>query len=706
MTATTADDLFDQDWQRIMQLDPSDPHLDDPGAERPFDDPFESLTGDPFAGQPPWTGAGEVFAAGFLHHEDGPRGAGFAAGGALDQMDAGPLLAWYVANAGGDHRQLAGLGESELIGVMYAAERLISWASGLRAETIIALGLRRAAQSAELKNQHLLEHVDGEIAAALHISRRAATSLLDHSGLLRRLPDVRAAQLKGRITWDKAKIFGDELAGLTGEQAQQVAARVLPEAEGMTPEELRRELYCLVHLTDPGAARDRRKKARKDTAVHLWTEPSGNCGLAGRELDPALARAADARLTAQAQWLAGHGMVGTLDQLRAAAFLANQNGIPLSALLPDADDSDQPDSTTPTSTGSNASNADATRTDGTGSTADSGKPGSGDPDATKPGTSEPPYSTSDAVPITEVPPGPAVTGTINLTMPISAHAYLTDRPGDIAGTGPADADTCRDLARWMARDPATKWCLTLVDPDGRAVAHACAKEAPPTPAPPSTSGSPSTPEPPPAPDRPPRSGKPPNSNGPPDSARPPDSDPPDPPGPPRPPGSPRPSGPRGPSRPPSSVNPSGSADPPRSADPPGPDRPAHSDRLPDSHSGRLIAWLAGLRLEFLERSPCTHQRETPSYRIPRLLRHLLTIRQPTCAEPGCTRPSQHADIDHTIPYDQGGRSCECNTHPVCRHGHRAKQAPGWHLEQPEPGIAVWTLPSGRKYTTRPDTYPT
>jgi hypothetical protein len=111
-------------------------------------------------------------------------------------------------------------------------------------------------------------------------------------------------------------------------------------------------------------------------------------------------------------------------------------------------------------------------------------------------------------------------------------------------------------------------------------------------------------------------------------------------------------------------------------------------------------------MEFLERGLCTHRREVPGYRLPRLLRHLLTIRQPTCAEPGCTRPAATCDIDHSIPYDQGGRSCECNCGPLCRRGHQAKQAPRWHLDQPEPGVVVWTMPSGRTYTTRPDTYPT
>jgi hypothetical protein len=122
-------------------------------------------------------------------------------------------------------------------------------------------------------------------------------------------------------------------------------------------------------------------------------------------------------------------------------------------------------------------------------------------------------------------------------------------------------------------------------------------------------------------------------------------------------------------------------------------------------SGWLPEWLAGLQMEFLERGECTHRRQVLGYRPPRSLRHLIQIRQRTCGEPGCQRPAHRADLDHTIPYDQGGRTCECNLSPLDRHGHQAKQAPGWHLDQPEPGVLVWTLPSGRTYATRPEPYP-
>jgi hypothetical protein len=36
-----------------------------------------------------------------------------------------------------------------------------------------------------------------------------------------------------------------------------------------------------------------------------------------------------------------------------------------------------------------------------------------------------------------------------------------------------------------------------------------------------------------------------------------------------------------------------------------------------------------------------------------------------------------------------------NLRPKCRRHHRAKQAPGWRVEQPEPGVTRWTLPNGR-----------
>ena len=120
-----------------------------------------------------------------------------------------------------------------------------------------------------------------------------------------------------------------------------------------------------------------------------------------------------------------------------------------------------------------------------------------------------------------------------------------------------------------------------------------------------------------------------------------------------------------------------------------------------------MAWLAQITIRGLENGigPCTHARETRSYRPSAALRHLIKIRDRRCSAPGLRRPAVRCDDDHTIAYDQGGRTCECNLSPLCRRHHRAKQAPGWKLAQLTPGTLTWTLPHGRSYTTTPGTYP-
>ena len=57
------------------------------------------------------------------------------------------------------------------------------------------------------------------------------------------------------------------------------------------------------------------------------------------------------------------------------------------------------------------------------------------------------------------------------------------------------------------------------------------------------------------------------------------------------------------------------------------------------------------------------------------------------------------------PWPQGW-TCTCNGHPCCRHDHRAKQAPGWHVQGTgQPGHFTWALPSGRTYQSKPTSYP-
>ena len=101
---------------------------------------------------------------------------------------------------------------------------------------------------------------------------------------------------------------------------------------------------------------------------------------------------------------------------------------------------------------------------------------------------------------------------------------------------------------------------------------------------------------------------------------------------------------------------------------------------------------------------CTHRRSSPAYRPPPRLREYVAARDQTCRSPVCRQPASRADQDHTIPYHQGGRTCDCNLGGACRTHHRLKQRPGWQLTQPQPGTFTWTTPAGRTYTQTPDPY--
>jgi hypothetical protein len=116
---------------------------------------------------------------------------------------------------------------------------------------------------------------------------------------------------------------------------------------------------------------------------------------------------------------------------------------------------------------------------------------------------------------------------------------------------------------------------------------------------------------------------------------------------------------------------------------------------------RESGWRFTVTLTALADAVCDHTRESPHYRPPPSLRHLIQIRNTCCTAPGCRMAASVCDDDHSVPFGQGGRSCECNLGPLCRHHHRVKQAQGWRLTQPEPGVFVWNTPSGRFYTTGP-----
>jgi hypothetical protein len=122
---------------------------------------------------------------------------------------------------------------------------------------------------------------------------------------------------------------------------------------------------------------------------------------------------------------------------------------------------------------------------------------------------------------------------------------------------------------------------------------------------------------------------------------------------------------------------------------------------PDTRQAAALAeFLRALNIIFtpIAKSSC-EDRYIPS----RKLKDLIRARTARCTAPGCGAQAVHCDLDHTLPYP-AGITCQCDLAPACRRHHRCKQAPGWRLAQPEPGVMHWTTPSGRSYTTKPTVY--
>src|SRR5713226_8932455 len=441
---------------------------------------------------------------GFWDEADPCRpGAGFSHRGAADEMEAGPVLAGLAAIAwdGG----LGSLDDDQLTGVLAAARRVASWASALELASVSDLVGRRKARAVADGDRRVLEHAVDEVAAALTLTRRAAGDAVDLAVGLDRLPLTRAALKSGAIDQRKAAVIEGETEALSGEHAAAVEARVLARAPGQTTSQLRASARRAVLAADPEAVRKRKEAAQKDARVELWHEPAGTSALAGRDLPAAFTLAADRELAAAARKLKRAGAEGTLDQLRAAVFLARLAGQPDHALLPvpgGSGSAGAPCGTTPGTPGPGTSGSGTPAPGAAGPDA----PGSADsslPDSAAPGsgTAGPGSGTAGPGSGTAGPAlgtaglgiagagtagMPALAGSVNLILPLATWVGWSDAPGEVPGHGPMDADDSRTLAAMLARHPATKWCLTLTDPAGRAVAHGCARTGPPGTGPPGT----------------------------------------------------------------------------------------------------------------------------------------------------------------------------------------------------------------------------
>jgi hypothetical protein len=492
---------------------------------------------------------------------------GFAGDGRTDTMAPGPLLAMVLGAVAGENGEgLAGLSDDQLIGFLSGTRRMesrLAWA-------------KMAALAEFASRPRRTDFAADEIAAAFRLTWLSAAGEIGYARTVaRRLPVTFAALAAGKLDLVHVRIIEDTTSVLSDEDAAVADELLAAAAQAKTYGELRRAATRLVLRLDPEAVRKRKEKARREARVRSFREESGNAGITGREMSSVEVLASMQHVEDRARALRDAGVPGTWEELKVRATLD---------LLQERDSRPAPDQPSPSGGSEN--------TDGPGPVASS-------PD--DPGPSG---------------QGPSVGAMITITVPHTALDSDTGPPGEVDGFGILDHADTRDLVAAAARNPATRWCVTVLNPDDTAAAHACA--AGPHPWPP--------------------------GQGPPGQG-------------------------------------------------PG----------PVTLSG-LLDLLNITKLTPVIRGPCDHAQAEHRYRPSRKLRHLVNARNTTCTAPGCGRRATRCDLDHTDPHHHGGRTCECNLAPLCRHHHRCKQAEGWQLEQPQPGVLVWHTPAGRTYTTTPTQY--
>jgi hypothetical protein len=91
----------------------------------------------------------------------------------------------------------------------------------------------------------------------------------------------------------------------------------------------------------------------------------------------------------------------------------------------------------------------------------------------------------------------------------------------------------------------------------------------------------------------------------------------------------------------------------------------------------------------------------PGYVPSKALADFVRCRDMTCRWPGCDRPAADCDLDHTVPYAQGGPTHASNLKCYCRTHHLVKTFWGWRDQQLPDGTVILHSPSGQTYVTTP-----
>ena len=565
---------------------------------------------------------------------DGLGGEVFAQDRSAGAMRPGPVLSALTEQAAGD---LGRLTDNQVIGAMSAARRLAARAAYLELTAVAEFTRRREAQLADATARRVPrgcrdgEFPDAELAYELVTSSNAARDQMDlATDLETRLPRTWAALGAGRIDEYRARLIWRPTRCLSDADAADADELLAGLAPGLRYDQLARKATAVAMKLDPEAFKRGKDKERRDRQrVVAGREESGNAYLSARELAIEDALASKAHIDALAVMLRRGGLPGTLQHLRVLAFNdLTQGRSPLDRLtsppptgqggLGPSGGASQAHSVPCGDTGAGEGGHDSTDAGDSGDASWDGYPDMPEWQHERRGTTEDDDHPDDAPATPAGPPAP-FPALINLTVPAGNIFGWSSAPGEAGSWGLTDPDDTRRLVQAASAHPRTRWCFTLLGPDGTAVAHGCARGQHPWIPPPQGGGT--------------RDG-------------------------------------------------------------------------PDARQAAALAdLLRDLNVTFtsIAKGGCDHRNAEDRYTPSRKLKHLVRARTATCPAPGCGAQAYHNDLDHTLAYP-AGITCQCDLAPPCRRHHRVKQAPGWTLTQPEPGVMRWTTPSGRSYTTRPTVY--
>ena len=376
----------------------------------------------------------------------------FTQSGPAAEMPPDSLLATIMDTVTSpDGPGVAGLGDDQLIGVIAAARRLES-----RAAWYVLAAEAEFTARAKRENEELApEFAADELACELHLTAGSAARQMDYAGTVTaRLPHCLTALRDDRMHPVHLRIIEEETRILSAEDAAKADAVLAGIAGSLTYGKLRSAAHRLVLELDPESVARRKDAARRDAQVRPFREDSGNAGLIGRELPPDEVLASWQHVEQRALDLRAAGVPGTLQELRARAYLdlLQERDARLDPAVPDPAAPHH----CPRRPGDSGAAGERRRRQWPGWPPPASGPG-GSGSSRQPGSG----------------PGPSLAALVSITIPWSTYTGRADGPADVGGFGVTDAADAHDLAAAAGRDPRTRWCVTVLNPDGTAAAHRC-----------------------------------------------------------------------------------------------------------------------------------------------------------------------------------------------------------------------------------------